>query len=117
MISRAWQLLRAGAVWLLVLPIRGYQLLISPMTGPTCKFHPTCSAYAVTALRRHGPVKGFILGTWRVARCHPWQPGGLDPVPRRGAWQPDIARDGTTVIPLEDLRAVAGPTPTSRLAA
>ena len=51
--------LRTGVVWLLVAPIRAYQVAISPMTPATCKFHPTCSAYAVTSLRRHGPVKAF----------------------------------------------------------
>lgn len=96
--------IRAGLVWLLVLPIRLYQRVISPMTPASCRFHPSCSAYAVGALRRHGPAKGTVLAVYRVGRCHPWQPGGLDPVPPKGAWRPDITPDGRTVIPLEDLR-------------
>lgn len=95
---------RTALVWLLVLPIRAYQRFISPMTPPSCKFHPTCSTYAVTALRRHGPLKGVALTVYRVGRCHPWQAGGLDPVPAKGKWRPDITADGKTVIPLGDLR-------------
>jgi putative membrane protein insertion efficiency factor len=91
--------------WVLVLPIRAYQLVISPLMPATCKFHPSCSAYAVTALRRHGPFKGLALASYRLGRCHPWQAGGLDPVPPRGAWRPDITPDGRTVIPEDDLRA------------
>lgn len=98
--------LRTSVVWLLVAPIRAYQVAISPMTPATCKFHPTCSAYAVTSLRRHGPVKGFLLAGYRVCRCHPWQAGGLDPVPPKGAWRPDITADGRTVIPDTDLRTL-----------
>lgn len=96
--------LRAAIVWIVVLPIRGYQKFISPVTPASCKFHPTCSAYAVTAVRRHGPLKGPLLATFRLIRCHPWQAGGLDPVPTRGAWRPDITADGRTVIPDTDLR-------------
>ncbi len=81
-------------MWALILPIRGYQILISPLTPPTCRFHPSCSAYAVESLRTHGAIKGFILGTWRVLRCNPWNSGGLDPVPSRGRWKPDVLADG-----------------------
>ena len=98
----AW--VRATLVWLLLLPIRAYQVVVSPLTPATCKFHPTCSAYAVTSLKRHGPFKGTVLAGYRVVRCHPWQPGGLDPVPPKGAWRPDITADGRTVIPDTDLR-------------
>ena len=68
---------------LLVLPIRAYQLLVSPMLGQRCRFYPSCSAYAVEALRTHGPIRGLGLAGWRLLRCHPWNPGGLDPVPPR----------------------------------
>ncbi len=61
--------------------IRGYQYLLSPFFGPTCRFHPSCSDYAIEALRRHGVVPGTYLSLRRLARCHPWHPGGLDPVP------------------------------------
>ena len=101
---KIWNGFRAAVVWILVLPIRGYQKFISPLTPPSCKFHPTCSSYAVKALQRHGPIKGSMLTVYRVGRCHPWQEGGLDPVPAPGKWRPDISPEGTTVIPLNDLR-------------
>jgi putative membrane protein insertion efficiency factor len=67
---------------LFILLIRAYQYLISPILGPRCRFHPTCSHYAVEALQRHGFLRGTYLGLRRLARCHPWHPGGLDPVPK-----------------------------------
>jgi putative membrane protein insertion efficiency factor len=73
--------LRRWLVRLLVLPIRVYQLLVSPLLGPRCRFYPSCSAYAVEALRTHGPLRGLWLAARRLLRCHPWNPGGLDPVP------------------------------------
>ena len=63
--------------------IRLYQRWVSPMRPPTCRFYPSCSAYAVTALERFGPVKGTWLAVRRVTRCHPWNPGGVDHVPER----------------------------------
>lgn len=68
---------------LLVLLIRGYQVVISPMRGPTCRFYPSCSAYAVTALRTHGAIRGTAMAVWRLLRCNPWNPGGVDHVPPR----------------------------------
>lgn len=65
-----------GLLWL-------YQHLISPMTPPTCRFYPSCSQYAVIAIRRHGALKGSWLAVRRVGRCHPWNPGGVDDVPPR----------------------------------
>ena len=61
--------------------IRGYQLVISPMIGPRCRFYPSCSCYAHTAIERHGVVRGLWLGLRRLLRCHPFAPGGYDPVP------------------------------------
>lgn len=61
--------------------IRLYQLLISPMTPPSCRYYPSCSSYAVLALRRHGLLRGSWLAARRLARCHPWSPGGVDDVP------------------------------------
>jgi putative membrane protein insertion efficiency factor len=61
--------------------VRAYQTLVSPLLPPSCRFYPSCSAYAVAALERHGAVKGSWLAARRVARCHPFHPGGLDPVP------------------------------------
>ncbi len=72
------------ATAVLLLPIRVYRTLISPLKPqPTCRFHPTCSRYAHDAILTHGPIKGTGLAVVRVAKCHPWHPGGLDPVPPR----------------------------------
>ena len=65
----------------LTAPIRAYQLVISPVLGPRCRFYPSCSSYAVEALRTHGPLRGTWLASRRLLRCHPWNDGGLDPVP------------------------------------
>lgn len=61
--------------------IRIYQKLISPLFPPSCRFYPTCSAYAYEAIKKHGPVKGFFLSVKRIVRCHPFHKGGFDPVP------------------------------------
>jgi putative membrane protein insertion efficiency factor len=61
--------------------VRAYQWLVGPLLPPSCRFHPSCSAYAVTALERHGAVKGSWLAARRLARCQPFHPGGIDPVP------------------------------------
>ena len=74
-------IVRGVVVAALTLPIRAYQLVISPLLGPRCRFYPSCSAYAVTAIRRHGPLRGTWLAAWRLLRCHPWNLGGPDPVP------------------------------------
>jgi putative membrane protein insertion efficiency factor len=60
-----------------------YQRFVSPMTPPTCRYYPSCSAYALTAIRRFGPVKGTWLAAKRLARCHPWAAGGVDHVPAK----------------------------------
>ena len=66
---------------ILVLPIRGYQRFISPALPPSCRFTPSCSAYAVEAISRHGAIRGSWLAARRLVRCHPFHPGGVDPVP------------------------------------
>ncbi len=63
-----------------VVPIRLYQRVISPALPRRCKYHPTCSAYAVQAIRRYGILRGLVLAGWRLLRCNPWSHGGLDPV-------------------------------------
>jgi len=65
----------------LLLVLRGYQLYISPMTGPTCRYYPSCSQYAVVAIQRHGALRGVLLAGWRLLRCNPWSAGGIDDVP------------------------------------
>ena len=65
----------------LILLIRTYQLLLSPLLGNHCRFYPSCSHYAVEAIERHGPWRGSLLAVRRILRCHPWHPGGIDPVP------------------------------------
>lgn len=67
--------------WLLIQPIRFYQRYISPLKPPSCRFTPTCSQYAVEAIRKHGPFKGLALAVWRILRCNPWGGSGYDPVP------------------------------------
>ncbi|WP_085447176.1 membrane protein insertion efficiency factor YidD [Magnetofaba australis] len=61
--------------------VRGHQLFISPLLPPRCRFYPSCSQYAYEALSRHGALRGSWLAVRRVARCHPFHPGGIDPVP------------------------------------
>ena len=78
---------RMLAIFALAAPIRLYRAALSPMLPPTCRFEPTCSAYALEALHVHGPIKGLALSARRIARCHPitWLGGssGFDPVPKR----------------------------------
>jgi len=66
---------------ILIFLIRAYQYLLSPWIGNHCRFYPSCSQYAVTALQTHGTLKGIWLATRRLSRCHPWHEGGFDPVP------------------------------------
>lgn len=77
MVQRAGGLVLAAAVGL----IRGYQRWISPGLAPRCRFYPSCSCYAVEALALHGAGRGGVLAARRLLRCHPWNPGGPDPVP------------------------------------
>jgi len=67
----------------LILLVRGYQLLLSPVLGNNCRFYPSCSSYMIEAMEVHGIIKGIWLGTRRLLRCHPYSDGGIDPVPPR----------------------------------
>ncbi len=67
--------------FLLIALLTAYRRLVSPLLPQACRFHPTCSAYAVEAVRRHGALRGSVLSVKRVARCHPLCEGGIDPVP------------------------------------
>ncbi|WPE17966.1 membrane protein insertion efficiency factor YidD [Candidatus Thioglobus autotrophicus] len=69
--------------YLLLIPIKLYQLLISPLLGSNCRFQPTCSQYAYDSVKDHGLIKGFILAAKRIGKCHPWHEGGFDPVPKK----------------------------------
>lgn len=80
-LRQAWKALGRFLSWLLILPIRFYRNFISPLTPPSCRFTPTCSEYAIQALRKHGPIKGLALAVWRILRCNPWGGSGYDPVP------------------------------------
>ena len=73
--------LRKLVVCLLLLPIYFYKGAISPLTPPSCRFTPSCSTYAIEAIRRHGPLRGLYLAIRRILRCHPWGGSGYDPVP------------------------------------
>lgn len=67
--------------YIFILPIRFYQLFISPLFPPTCRFTPTCSHYTIEAIQKHGVIKGLWLAFKRIYRCHPWGGSGYDPVP------------------------------------
>lgn len=77
--ARETTLIRRVLATVLIAPIRFYQLAISPMIGPNCRFTPTCSQYAIESIRKHGAVIGLYRAACRIARCHPWNPGGYDP--------------------------------------
>jgi putative membrane protein insertion efficiency factor len=80
-----WRRLLSAVKWLFAQPfillVRFYQVCISPLKPPSCRFTPTCSQYAIEALRKHGPIKGSYLTVRRLLRCHPWGGSGYDPVP------------------------------------
>jgi putative membrane protein insertion efficiency factor len=76
-----WGWLQVPLTWPLIGLIRLYQLLISPALPPSCRFAPSCSRYTLEAIQRYGALKGGWLGARRLVRCHPWNPGGFDPVP------------------------------------
>ncbi|MET0930926.1 MAG: membrane protein insertion efficiency factor YidD [Aeromicrobium sp.] len=79
--------MRSPAKLVLIWVLKAYRFAISPLYGQVCRYHPTCSAYALQAVETHGAVRGSWLAGRRVLRCHPWSAGGYDPVPqsRRGA--------------------------------
>jgi putative membrane protein insertion efficiency factor len=85
--SRLTGWLGAPLRWFLVGMLTVYRATLGQMLAGRCRFHPTCSAYALKAVRVHGPLKGSALALWRVARCSPLTPGGVDPVPVAGNWR------------------------------
>ena len=86
---RPLALARRAPVLMLVGVVKVYQTVISPLTPPSCRYYPSCSSYAVVALQRHGMLRGGWLAVRRLARCHPWTPGGIDDVPP--AREPQLA--------------------------
>ncbi|ACZ32376.1 protein of unknown function DUF37 [Xylanimonas cellulosilytica DSM 15894] len=96
------EILRDLPTTVLVGMIRVYQVVVSPMTGPTCKYYPSCSHYAVVAIRTHGALRGMGLALWRILRCNPWSLGGVDDVP------PARPRSGRTRRGADDAAAAAG---------
>ncbi len=82
-LSQALAALERACRDLLIAGIKGYRFFLSPWLGNQCRFHPTCSAYALTAIERFGVVLGGWLAVRRLLRCHPWHPGGVDPVPEQ----------------------------------
>ena len=83
------KLLKKILIFPFLMIIRGYQLLISPLTPATCRFEPTCSHYATDALKEHGVFKGTWLAAKRIGRCHPWGGSGYDPVPKKDGTAPN----------------------------
>ena len=75
-----------------LLPLHLYRRVISPLTGSRCRYYPSCSAYAVEAVREYGVIRGGVLAAWRVMRCNPWSRGGADPVARQTVFRPRTAR-------------------------
>jgi putative membrane protein insertion efficiency factor len=71
-----------------VVPIRVYQLLISPIFGERCRYYPSCSEYAAQAIGRFGILRGLVLAAWRLLRCNPWSKGGVDPVENQRLFRP-----------------------------
>ena len=76
-----WQHIERASRVVLKGVIRTYQILVSPVLGNNCRFHPNCSTYAIEAINQHGAMGGAWLAVKRITRCHPWHPGGFDPVP------------------------------------
>jgi putative membrane protein insertion efficiency factor len=75
----------------LVVLIRGYQRLVSPLLRDRCKYHPSCSEYAAQAIGRFGILRGLVLAAWRLLRCNPWSHGGFDPVENQRLFKPRIS--------------------------
>jgi putative membrane protein insertion efficiency factor len=81
--------------YLLIGLLRAYRAVISPLYGQVCRYHPSCSAYALESVQRHGSIKGSWLALRRLARCHPWALGGYDPVPSTFSWRAAAPADSS----------------------
>jgi len=96
-VSGHWNPARALLVW----GIRGYQVFISPVLPGSCKYYPSCSQYAIDALKQYGVLRGFVLTSWRLLRCNPLSYGGYDPVERQTLFAPRSREDlsGSEALP------------------
>ena len=92
---RIWDAVRRAPQGALMAAVRAYQMVLSPLLGARCRFHPSCSVYGIEALGVHGAFKGTLLAISRVGRCHPWNKGGVSPIPERGSWRSPVNPDGT----------------------
>jgi hypothetical protein len=90
--------------YLFIAPIKLYQLTLSKILPPSCRFTPSCSQYAVTAYKRHGVIKGSCLTIRRILRCHPWDEGGYDPVP--GSEQSTMNSEQLTIANLHQEKQI-----------
>lgn len=79
MLIQVWNTVKTLPAKSLIAAVRVYQMGVSPMFGPTCRFTPSCSAYFIQAVQKYGALKGSLRGIWRICRCHPFQRGGYDP--------------------------------------
>ena len=79
MLRRGLKGLRSAVGWVVILPVRFYQLVLGPMLPKVCRFHPSCSDYFIQAVQKYGPLRGSAKGMWRICRCNPWNRGGYDP--------------------------------------
>ena len=108
MITRLWDA-TVGALLVAILTglIRVYQITISPLLGPVCRYYPSCSHYGLEAIRVHRATKGLLLTGWRLLRCHPWARGGLDPVPPPGQWPTRLVAAGSDSLASDPSRTGA----------
>ncbi|MGO1315901.1 MAG: membrane protein insertion efficiency factor YidD [Cellulomonadaceae bacterium] len=111
MSSNTTHLLTALPQRFLIGVLRVYQLVLSPMTGPTCRYYPSCSEYAVRAIRRHGVLRGSGLAAWRLLRCNPWSLGGVDDVPGE---EPHAPTDSEHVVHASSVTSATATVPSSR---
>ncbi len=93
--------------WVLIALLRAYRFAISPLYGQVCRYHPTCSAYALEAVTVHGSIKGSWLAVRRIGRCHPWAAGGYDPVPAKPG-------QSAVSVPTMESRQQSGPEHTTQ---
>ncbi len=101
----AWLgIIRALPSTVVIALIRAYQLVLSPLLGPRCKFAPTCSHYGLDAVRIHGAFVGSAMALWRVLRCNPWSVGGVDDVPARGQSRFRLHRNNGAMAPASAVR-------------